>query len=113
MELSIKGRDLVSGIPKVRTISSEEVREALRDAINLIASAVVRCLEKTPPELGADLLDRGIMLTGGGAILKGIDTLIQSKAELPVHLAEAPLTAVASGTGIVVEDLAKYKQVLS
>jgi len=112
LELSVKGRDLVSGIPKIRTISSEDVREALREPVSQIAAAVLRCLERTPPELGADILERGIMLTGGGALLKGLDVLIRNRVELPVYVAEDPLTAVARGTGKVLEDLDRYERVL-
>lgn len=113
LELSVKGRDLVSGIPKVRTISSEDVREALRDPVQQITAAVLRCLERTPPELGSDILERGIMLTGGGAMLKGLDTLIRSRVELPVYIAEDPLTAVVRGTGKVLEDIERYERVLT
>jgi rod shape-determining protein MreB and related proteins len=113
LELSVKGRDLVSGIPKVRTISSEDVREALRESVGQISAAVIRCLERTPPELGADILERGIMLTGGGAMLKGLDQLIRNRAELPVHIAEDPLTAVVRGTGKVLEDIEVFERVLS
>ena len=113
LEVSIKGRDLVSGIPKVRTISSIDVREALRESVFQIAAAVIRCLERTPPELGSDVLERGIMLTGGGAMLKGLDTLIRNRVELPVYVADDPLTAVVRGTGTVVEDIDGFKKVLS
>ena len=113
LELSVKGRDLVSGIPKVRTISSEDVREALRETVGHIASAVIRCLEQTPPELGADILDRGIMLTGGGAMLKGLDAMIRARVDLPVYVADDPLTAVVRGTGSVLEDISRYDKVLS
>ena len=112
LEISVKGRDLVSGIPKVRTISSEDVREALRDSVGQIVSAVIRCLERTPPELGADVLERGIMLTGGGALLKGLDTLIRARVDLPVYIAEDPLTAVVRGTGSVLEDMELHHGVL-
>src|SRR5690606_2720686 len=104
---------LVSGIPKVRTISSEDVREALRESVGQITAAVMRCLERTPPELGADILERGIMLTGGGALLKGLDTLIKNRVELPVYVAEDPLTAVARGTGRVLEDVDSFERVLT
>ncbi len=113
LEVSVKGRDLVSGIPKIRTISSEDVREALREAVSQIAAAVIRCLERTPPELGSDILERGIMLTGGGALLKGLDTLIRNRVDLPVYVAEDPLTAVVRGTGAVLEDLEKHSRVLT
>lgn len=113
LELTVKGRDLVSGIPKTRTISSEDVREALKDSVSQLVAAVIRCLERTPPELGADILERGIMLTGGGALLQGLDNLIRERAELPVFVAEDPLTAVVRGTGKVLEDLNNFEQVLS
>jgi rod shape-determining protein MreB len=113
MEISVKGRDLVSGIPKLRTISSVDVRDALRDGLDQINAAVLRCLERTPPELGADVLERGIMLTGGGAMLKGLDEMIRERVELPVHVAEDPLTAVVRGTGKVLEDLEDFKAVLT
>lgn len=113
LELTVKGRDLVSGIPKTRTISSEDVREALRDSVSQLVAAIIRCLERTPPELGADILERGIMLTGGGALLEGLDTLVRERAELPVYVAEDPLTAVVRGTGKVLEDLEAYEKVLS
>lgn len=113
LELSVKGRDLVSGIPKVRTVSSEDVREALADPVAQISAAVIRCLERTPPELGADILERGIMLTGGGGLLRGLDTLLRNRCELPVYVAEDPLTAVVRGTGKVLEDIEHYKKVLT
>ncbi len=113
LEVSVKGRDLVSGIPKVRKISSEDVREALREGVAQIAAAVIRCLERTPPELGSDILERGIMLTGGGSLLKGLDTLIKGRVDLPVYVAEDPLTAVARGTGIVLDDITNFDKVLS
>jgi rod shape-determining protein MreB len=112
MELSVKGRDLVSGIPKLRTISSVDVREALRDALDQVSAAVLRCLERTPPELGADVLERGIMLTGGGAMLRGLDSMIRKRVELPVYVAEEPHTAVVRGTGKVLEDLDGFRAVL-
>ncbi len=113
LELSVKGRDLVTGVPKTRVVSSEDVREALRPAVNQIAGAVVRALERTPPELGGDVLDRGIMLTGGGALLKGLDEYLRERTELPVFVAEDPLTAVVRGTGSVLENMDAYFQVLS
>jgi len=112
LEISVKGRDLVSGIPKVRTISSEDVRDALGDSVAQITAAVLRCLERTPPELGSDILERGIMLTGGGAMLKGMDTTIRNRVELPVYVAEDPLTAVVRGTGKVLENVEAFKRVL-
>ncbi|MBE2185301.1 MAG: rod shape-determining protein [Rhodothermales bacterium] len=113
LEMSIRGRNLVSGIPKVHTITSEDVREALKEGVSQITAAVVRCLERTPPELGSDVLERGIMLTGGGALLKGLDQHIRARVDLPVYAAEDPLTAVVRGTGKVLEDIDKFKRVLS
>ena len=113
MELAVKGRDLVSGIPKLRTISSVDVREALRDGLDQVNAAVLRCLERTPPELGGDVLERGIMLTGGGAMLQGIDAMIRDRVELPVYVAEDPLTAVVRGTGKVLENLEQFERVLT
>ena len=113
LELTVKGRDLVSGVPKTRTVSSEDVRDALRATINQIAAAVVRALEATPPELGGDVLERGIMLTGGGALLKGLDVYLRERTELPVFVAEDPLTAVVRGTGAVLEDPESYKRVMT
>ncbi len=113
MELSVMGRDLVSGIPKRRTISSVDVREALRDGLDQINAAVLRCLERTPPELGGDVLERGIMLTGGGAMLQGLDGMIRERVELPVYVAEDPLTAVVRGTGKVLEHLEEFERVLT
>jgi len=97
----------------VRTISSEDVREALREPVGQIAAAVIRCLERTPPELGADILERGIMLTGGGAMLKGLDSMIRGRVDLPVYVAEDPLTAVVRGTGSVLEDIDGFAKVLT
>jgi rod shape-determining protein MreB len=113
MELAVKGSDLVSGIPKLRTISSVDVREALRDGLDQVNAAVLRCLERTPPELGGDVLERGIMLTGGGAMLQGIDAMIRDRVELPVYVAEDPLTAVVRGTGKVLENLEQFERVLT
>ncbi|PSQ53682.1 MAG: rod shape-determining protein [Bacteroidetes bacterium QH_10_64_37] len=113
LELSVKGRDLVSGIPKVRTISSVNVREALLDNLEQISAAVLRTLERTPPELGADVLERGIMMTGGGALLEGIDQMLKDRVELPVYVAEDPLKAVVRGTGEVLENLEDYDRVLT
>ncbi len=102
--LDIRGRDMVTGLPKTVTISSEEIREALKDHVHKIIDAVRLALEKTPPELSADLIDKGIVLAGGGALLKGIDRLIAEETGLPVIIADDPITAVAVGTGKVLEE---------
>ncbi len=104
MTLEIRGRDMVTGLPKTVVVSSEEIREALRDHVHKIVEAVRVALEKTPPELSADLIDKGIVLAGGGALLKGIDRLIAEETGLPVIIADDPLTAVALGTGKVLEE---------
>jgi len=111
LSIEVKGRDLVSGLPKTLTISSEEIREALSEPIVLILEAVRSTLEKTPPELSADLVDRGIILTGGGALLRNFDKLLCEETGLPVHLADDPLTAVAEGAGKVLDEVRYLKKV--
>ena len=93
------GRNLLDGLPKNITVSSEEVREALADPIGSIVDAIRSTLERTPPELSADIIDNGIMLTGGGAMLRGLDVLVSRETGMPVHVAENPLDCVAIGTG--------------
>ena len=109
--IQVKGRDLVGGIPKTTEVSSVEIREALNENVTQIVEAVKQTLERTPPELSADILDRGIMLTGGGALLKGLDERLKMETKLPVHVAEDPLTAVVRGTGKAVENINKYSKV--
>ena len=110
--ISVKGRDLVSGIPKTIEVSSDEIRQAVKDPVNAIVEAVKRCLEQTPPELAADILERGIILTGGGSLLKGTDQIIRERTNVPVNVAEDPLLSVVKGTGMVLENLKKYEAVL-
>ena len=110
--ISVKGRDLVSGIPKTIEVSSDEIRQAMKDPINSIVEAVKYALEKTPPELASDILDRGIIMTGGGSLLKGIDQIIRERTNVPVNVAEEPLLSVVRGTGIVLENVKKYEDVL-
>jgi rod shape-determining protein MreB len=105
LTMEVKGRDLVAGLPKTITINSEEVREALMEPISTIVDAVRITLERCPPELAADLVDRGIVMAGGGALLRGIDKLLSEETGLPVHIAEDPLSAVAMGTGKVLDHL--------
>jgi len=112
IEIEVKGRNLVSGIPEMITVSSENIRSALTKPIGEIVAAVLRLLERTPPELSADIFDRGIMLTGGGALLKGLDQRLAQETSLPVHIAKDPLLAVARGTGTVLENLSDYSSVL-
>jgi len=112
LTIQVKGRDLVGGIPKTTEVPSVEIREALTEAVVQIVDATKLSLERTPPELSADILDRGVMLTGGGALLKGLDERIRMETNLPVHVAEDPLTAVARGAGKVIENLNHYSRVL-
>jgi len=105
LTMDVKGRDLIEGIPKTVTLTDEEVREALSDAILAIVNAVRVALERTPPELSADIMEKGIVLTGGGALLKNLDLRIKSETGLPVFLAEEPLSSVVIGTGKMLEDL--------
>lgn len=111
MSMEVKGRDLVAGLPKTLTITGEEIREALQEPVSAIVEAIRVTLERCPPELSADLVDRGIVLGGGTALLRGIDKLIAEQTGLPVHVAEDPLSAVAEGTGIVLHELNFLRQV--
>ncbi|HHT06662.1 MAG TPA: rod shape-determining protein [Hydrogenispora sp.] len=110
--VEVRGRDLVTGLPKVITISSREVMEALAEPVAAILEAVKMTLEKTPPELAADILDRGIVMSGGGALLSGLDRLLAEETEMPVQVAEDPLTCVARGTGMALEALDDLRKVL-
>jgi len=108
----IRGRDLVSGLPKTVVISAAEVRRAIEEPLNLIIDAVKSTLDKCPPELAGDVMDRGIALTGGGALLRGLDQRIREETGMPVHIADSPLESVVLGTGKCVEDFETLKQVL-
>lgn len=109
---NISGRDLVTGLPKDLTISSDEIRAALSEPINSIVDSIKYTLEKTPPELASDIMEKGIMLTGGGALLKGLDQLIHNETGIPVNIAEDPLDCVALGTGKVLEEIEVLRNVL-
>ncbi len=111
--MEVKGRDLVAGLPKTLTLTTEEVREALHEPISTIVEAVRFTLERSPPELSADLVDRGLVLAGGGALLHGIDKLIAEQTGLPAHVADDPLSAVAEGTGMVLHELKFLRKVAS
>lgn len=111
--MNIKGRNLLNGLPENIEISSEEVREALQDPLASVLEAVRVTLEKTPPELAADIIDQGITLTGGGALLRGLDRLISQETGMPVYVAENPLDCVAVGTGRVLENIDKLYEALS
>ena len=109
----VKGRDLVTGMPKTRMITSQEVREALLEPISAIVDSVRVALESCPPELSADLVDRGLVLAGGGALLRGLDKLLSEQTGLPVHVADDPLSAVAEGTGKCLNEIKFLRQVAS
>lgn len=111
LTLEVKGRDLVAGLPKTITITSEEVREAMQEPLRAIAEIAKVSLERTPPELAADLIEHGIVMAGGGSLLKGMDKLIAEETGLPVHIADDPLTAVACGTGKVLDEIRYLKRV--
>ncbi|MBE6907561.1 rod shape-determining protein [Marasmitruncus massiliensis] len=111
--MDIKGRDLMDGLPKNISVTSEEVREALADPLSMILDAIRVTLEKTPPELSADIIDHGITLTGGGALLRGLDQLVSNETGMPVHIAENPLDCVALGTGKVLDDIDRLHELLA
>lgn len=111
--MDIRGRDLVSGLPKTLKITSTEILEALKDPVSSILESIKMTLEKTPPELAADIMDRGIMLAGGGALLSGIDRLIRQETGMPIQIADQPLDCVALGTGKILEENSLFKRVLT
>jgi rod shape-determining protein MreB len=104
LQAEVRGRDLLTGLPKTVIISSEEVRHALEEPVGQIIDAIKQTLDKTPPELAADIMDRGVMLAGGGALLSGLDERLRHETHMPVHLAESPLTCVAVGSGRSLEE---------
>jgi len=110
LTMEVRGRDLVAGLPKMITVTSEEIREAMGEPISQIIESIRITLERTPPELSADLIERGIIMAGGGALLRGFDKLVQEETGLPVHVADDPLTAVALGTGKVLNELHYLKR---
>ena len=112
-EMEAKGRDLVSGIPKVVRIHSSEVREAIQEPVQQIVDAVRRALEITPPELASDIVDRGIVMAGGGSLIRGLDVVLSQETSLPIRIDEDPLTCVVRGTGRILEDPDKYRSVLT
>ena len=112
-EMDVKGRDLVSGIPKTVRVHSQEIRECIQEPIQSVVESVRRALEITPPELASDIVDRGIVMTGGGALIRGLDRLLQHETNLPIHVDEEPLTCVVRGAGRILDDLQKYSTVLA
>ncbi|GAA0436496.1 cell shape-determining protein Mbl [Lentibacillus halophilus] len=109
-EMDIRGRDMVSGLPRTITVGSPEIEEALRESVALITHSAKQVLERTPPELSADIIDRGVTLTGGGALVHGIDRLLADELKVPVFLAEEPMNCVAKGTGIMLENIDKVER---
>ena len=110
LSMDIKGRDLITGLPKIVEISEIQIREALREPVYAIIEAIKTTLEKTPPELAADIIEKGIMLAGGGALLKGLDVLITEETNMPVHIAESPLDCVVLGAGKALQDFDKISR---
>lgn len=111
--MEIKGRNLLNGLPENITVTSAEIREALSEPLSHVIEAIKVTLEKTPPELAADIIDQGITLAGGGALLRGLDRLINKETGMPVNIAESPLDCVAEGTGKVLENIDKLHDVLN
>ena len=103
--MKVRGRDLLSGLPKTIDVSSKEIKEAIKDSISVIIHTTKMVLEKIEPEIAADIIDKGIVLTGGGALLIGLDKLIQNEINVPVKVANSPLTCVVEGTGIMLDNL--------
>jgi rod shape-determining protein MreB and related proteins len=104
-KMEVRGRDLVTGLPHTITLTSDEIEEALRESVYVIVNATKAVLEQTPPELSADIIDKGIVITGGGALMTGLDQLLAHELKVPVFMAESPLTCVAEGTGILLDNL--------
>lgn len=111
-QMPVRGRDLVTGLPKEVVITDEHVREALSRSIRIIINSIKTAVEETPPELLSDIMQRGIILAGGGSLIRGLDTVIANNAEMPVRMMEDPLTAVVRGTGVVLEDIEALREVL-
>jgi len=111
--MEVKGRDLLTGVPRNIELTSEEIRDALKDTVDIIVESIRETLEKTPPELAADIIDKGIVLAGGGALLRGLDSYISEQIGVSTIVAEDPLLCVVKGTGKIIEEFEKYKQVLS
>ncbi len=111
-EMGVRGRDLITGLPREVIITDSDIREAMAQSIDVLVESVKEVLETTPPEILGDVMHRGIYLVGGGALIKGLDRLLNEFLKIPVYIAEDPLTAIARGTGIILEDMDKYSEVL-
>jgi rod shape-determining protein MreB len=112
LEASVRGRDLVTGLPREVIVTDSDIREAISQSIDTLVEATKEVLETTPPEILADIMHRGIYLSGGGALIKGLDEMIHDHTKMPVYIAEDPLTAVARGTGIILENIKEFEEVL-
>jgi len=112
MEATMRGRDLINGLPKEIIVNDTQIREALQRSVRILVNAIKSTVEQTPPELVADIMERGIVLAGGGSLLRGLDRLVAEETQMPVRIAEDPLTAVVRGCGVVLEDVEKLKEVL-
>lgn len=112
LETTIRGRDLITGLPREVVITDSDIREAMTNSIDILLESAKEVLETTPPEILSDVMHRGVHLVGGGALIKGLDSLLSETLKIPVYIAEDPLTAIARGTGIILEELDKYKDVL-
>jgi rod shape-determining protein MreB len=112
VDAEIRGRDLATGLPKTILVSADDIRKALEEPVNAIVNAVKSTLDKTPPELASDLMDRGIVLTGGGAQLRGLDERLRQETNMPIHIADQPLNAVAIGSGKCIEEFEALEKVL-
>jgi len=108
----MRGRDLVTGLPKTVVVSDEQIRQALSRSVQIIVDSIKTTVEETPPELVADIMDKGIILAGGGALLRGLDKLVKEQTKIPVYITDDPLTCVVRGTGLVLEDIESLKDVL-
>ena len=109
---TMRGRDLLNGLPKEITVDDDHIREAMKRSIGILVNAIKLTVEETPPELVADIMERGIVLAGGGSLLRGLDKLVAQETQMPVRLADDPLTAVVRGCGIVLESLENLKEIL-
>jgi rod shape-determining protein MreB len=112
LRATMRGRDLINGLPKEITVTDSNIREAMRRSVKILVNAIKSTVEQTPPELVADIMERGIVLAGGGSLLRGLDKLVAEETQMPVRIAEDPLTAVVRGCGVVLEDIEKLKDVL-
>lgn len=112
MSMEIRGRDLTSGLPETTTITSNEMQSAMQESIDKIVEVVKQTLERTPPELASDIMEKGIVLAGGGALIKNLDKLLSIRTEMPVYIADDPLDCVVKGTGKTLDDLERLKTVL-